>query len=76
MSINSSTKWFTYVRSSYLPANTKGLVIYFIYMAYLIALIVDWYFKGHQVWNFLVDVVPYSVGAAAITQFVASKHAK
>lgn len=68
--------WFTYVRSSYLPANSTGLIIYLIYLGYLLALLADWLRNGHHMWYFLVDVVPLSVGAALVTQYIASRHAK
>lgn len=72
----SSNAWFVRVRSSYLPANIAGLIIYFLYLAYLLALLADWLRDGHHIWYFLVDVVPLSVGAALVTQYIASKHAK
>ena len=69
-------KWFNPVRSSYLPASAIGFTIYFAYLIYLIALLIGWVIKGHHIWNFLVNVIPLSVGAAIITQYIASKHSK
>lgn len=68
--------WFIRVRSSYLPISPTGFVIYFVYLAYLLALIADWLRDGHHVWYFLVDIVPLSIAAALVTQYVASKRAK
>jgi hypothetical protein len=68
--------WFIRVRSSYLPISPTGLTIYFIYLAYLLALIADWLRDGHHTWYFLVDVVPLSVAAALVTQYIASKHSR
>lgn len=72
---NNSRAWFMRVRSSYLPVSPIGFIIYFLYLAYLVALLADWLQNGYHVWYFLVDVVPLSVIAALITQYVASKHA-
>lgn len=72
----SQNRWFISVRSSYLPASPTGLLIYFVYLAYLVALVADWLRDGHHVWYLLVDVVPLSIGAALVTQWIASKHSK
>ena len=74
--MKSNRAWFTRVRSSYLPNSSIGLVIYFAYLAYLVALLADWIHNGHHMWYFLVDVIPLSVAAALVTQYVASKHAE
>ena len=68
--------WFRKIRSSYLPTSSIGLLLYFTYFGYLLALMIDWIRDGHHIWYFLVDVVPLSVGAALVTQYIASKHAK
>lgn len=73
---HSQKQWFISVRSSYLPVSFTGLLIYFLYLAYLVALVADWLRDGHHVWYLLVDVVPLSVFAALITQYIASKHSK
>lgn len=72
----SNEAWFIRVRSSYLPVNSTGFLIYFIYLAYLLALLGDWIYNGHHTWYLLVDVIPLSVAAALVTQYVASKHAR
>lgn len=76
MADTKNKKWFTYVRSSYLPASGVGFIIYFTYLSYLVALFVDWTITGHHVRDFLYEVIPLSVGAAFITQYIASKHSK
>jgi biotin transporter BioY len=76
MAIKDNRVWFKRIRSSYLPTSTVGFILYFIYLAYLLALIADWLRDGHHVWYFLVDVLPLSVAAALITQYIASKHSK
>lgn len=72
----SSQKWFIQVRASYLPASATGLLIYLLYLCYLVALLADWLRDGHHVWYLLVDVIPLSVGAAVLTQYIASKHSR
>lgn len=71
-----SNKWFISVRSSYLPANAIGLLIYSMYAVYLLALVADWLRDGHHIWYLLVNVIPLSVAAAALTQFIAYKHSR
>jgi hypothetical protein len=67
-------KWFINVRYSYLPASAMGLLVYMMYMAYLVALVADWLRDGHHVWYLLVNVIPLSVAAAVLTQYIAYKH--
>ena len=76
MSKNKNKIWFKKIRGSYLPSSTTGLVIYLSYTAYLIALITIWYLENSSVWNLIVFVIPLSVGAALLTQYIASKHSK
>lgn len=68
--------WFVKLRGSYLPCSWEGLTIYFVYLAYLIALPVVWYNQGHDLWRLLTNVLPLAAGAAILTQYVASKNAK
>lgn len=72
----SNKKWFISVRSSYLPASAMGLLIYCTYLAYLVALFTDWLRDGHHVWYLLVNVIPLSVAAAVLTQYIAYKHSR
>jgi len=74
--IKSNKNWFISVRSSYLPASAMGFLIYFMYLVYLMALVADWLRDGYHVWYLLVDVVPLSVAAAVLTQYIASKHSQ
>jgi len=69
-------EWFIKKRGSYLPNSFVGYALYLVYVVYLVALLVGWWVDGHRVWYFLTDVVPFTVGAALVMQFVASKHAK
>lgn len=71
-----TSNWFRPVRGSYLPASPVGLAIYLAYAAYVILLEVGWFVDGHRVWYFLVEVIPLTVAAALLTQFVASKHSR
>jgi hypothetical protein len=68
--------WFVKTRGSYLPANWIGLLLYLAYIVYIVLLLIGWYADGHRVWYFLTDVIPFTVGAALVAQYVASKHAK
>lgn len=68
--------WFRKVRGSYLPTSFIGLVIYFVYVAYIVAVVVDWYYLGHSGWIFLTTVIPVVVVAAFIVQTIAARHAK
>ena len=68
--------WFRKIRGSYLPCSHEGLMIYFAYLVYLVAVPVVWYQQGHDLWRLLTTVVPLWVGAAFVAQFVASKNAK
>ncbi len=65
--------WFVRLRGSYLPCSWQGLVIYFVYTVYVVALPVVWYYDGHEAWRLLTFVIPLMCGAALITQYVASK---
>ena len=76
MAKNNTSIWFRKVRGSYLPSSFVGLVIYLIYVAYIIAVVVDWYYLGHSGWVFLTTVLPVVVVAALIVQYIASKHSK
>lgn len=66
--------WFKPVRGSYLPASPVGLLIYTIYVVYLAALTFGWYVDGHRIWYLITQVIPLSVGAALIAQYIAAKH--
>lgn len=68
--------WFYKIRGSYLPCSWQGLTIYFVYMAYVIALPVAWYLGERNLWSLVTFVVPLWVAAAVFTQYVASRHAK
>jgi multidrug efflux pump subunit AcrB len=69
-------EWFIYVRRSYLPSSWQGLVIYMLYVVYVILLIVLWYQKGRQYWTLMTVIIPLIIGAAFITQYIASKNSK
>jgi hypothetical protein len=71
-----SRRWFRRVRRSYVPVTWEGLCIYAIYALYLITIFVMWYEYGHELWNLLTNVIPLSIGAVLLIQFVASKNAK
>ena len=73
---SNSTKaaWFRPVRRSYLPVSWQGRVIYLVYVAYLLILVIDWFHLGHHVWILITNVIPLSVAAAVLTQYVASKN--
>ncbi len=68
--------WFVKTRGSYLPISWVGRLLYLLYLAYVVLLLVGWALDGHRVWYFLTDVIPFTVGAAFAAQYVASKHAK
>lgn len=68
--------WFRKIRGSYLPRSWEGLAIYFIYLAYLIALPIVWYHQGHDLWKLLTNVLPLAIGAAILTQYIASKNTR
>jgi len=66
--------WFVYVRRSYLPASGLGQLIYLVYVIYVFALPVDWYKRGHSLWELLSVVIPLEILAAVFTQYLASKN--
>lgn len=68
--------WFTPVRKSYLPASWQGLCIYFLYIAYSIAVPVIWYNDGHDMSQLITNVIPLVAAATLLTQFIASKTSK
>ena len=68
--------WFVAIRGSYLPSSTTGMIIYLLYVIYIVALTVGWYLNGHDYWSLLIYVIPLSIGAMLITQYIASKHSK
>ena len=68
--------WFIKIRNSYLPCSWQGLTIYFVYLAYLVALPVAWYYQGHDMWRLLTNVLPLAAAAAIVAQFIASKNAR
>jgi len=68
--------WFKKIRGSYLPASKIGLAVYIMYISYLIAVPVAWYRNGHYLWDLLIYVIPALVGAALLTQYIASRHAR
>ena len=74
MANKSQTPWFRPVRRSYLPSSWQGLVIYLLYVAYVVALVADWYRLGHHGWTLLVSVIPLVVAALVVTQYVASNN--
>ncbi len=76
MAKNNSSIWFRKVRGSYLPTSFIGLVLYLAYVAYIVAVVVDWYYLGHSGWVLLTVVIPVVVVAAFIVQLIASKHSK
>lgn len=68
--------WFVAVRGSYLPANAIGMAIHTVYVLYLGGLMAGWWLHNHDLWQLLTIVVPLSVAAAMLTQYVASRHAR
>ena len=66
--------WFTAVRGSYLPASRKGLIVYLLYVLYLVALMVFWNVRDRDTWELLTAVIPLSIAAAGLTQYIAAKH--
>lgn len=68
--------WFVKTRGSYLPSNWTGRFLYLVYVIYTVLLLVGWFVDGHRIWYFLTDVIPFTVGAALVAQYVASKHTK
>jgi hypothetical protein len=76
MAKNNSATWFRKIRGSYLPTSFTGLVIYLIYVAYVIAVAVEWFQKGYDYWTLLTVVLPVVAVAALIVQFIASKRSK
>jgi hypothetical protein len=68
--------WFRSVRRSYLPRTWQGLVIYFAFVAYLVAVPVIWYNTGHDAWTLVTTVIPLWAFATLVTQYVASKNSK
>lgn len=72
----SKKAWFVKVRGSYLPSSLIGLVLYLAYAAYIVLLAVGWYVDGHRIWYLLVNVIPLMIGAALVTQYIASKHSR
>jgi hypothetical protein len=68
--------WFVSVRGSYLPASGIGLVIYLLYASYIIAVGIAWYSRGCDVWSLLTITIPLTVGAALVTQYIASRNSK
>lgn len=73
---HSATKWFYQVRGSYLPCSWQGRLIYLIYVIYLLAVLAAWYRLEHSLWTLLVQTIPVMIGAAILTQLIASKHSK
>lgn len=71
---NTNKTWFVYVRRSYLPASWQGLGLYLLYVAYSIAIAIDWYKRGHTLWELLTEVIPLFLLATLLAQFVASKN--
>ncbi len=68
--------WFVAVRGSYLPANGMGMAIHTMYVLYLGALMAGWWLHDHDLWQLVTVVVPLSVAAALLTQYIASRHAR
>jgi len=66
--------WFYKIRGSYLPCSWQGLAVYFVYLAYIVALPVLWYQGDRDLWDLAVFVVPLWVAAALVAQYIASKN--
>ncbi|HSX32672.1 MAG TPA: hypothetical protein VLF43_05405 [Candidatus Saccharimonadales bacterium] len=67
--------WFVRVRGSYLPTSNTGLVIYTVYVAYIVAVLVSWIMSGYNYLTFILFALPLLIAAALVTQYIASKHA-
>lgn len=76
MAKNNISIWFRKVRGSYLPASFIGLIIYLLYVAYIVAVGIEWYRIGHDYWTLLTAVIPVVVVAAVIVQVIASRRSK
>ena len=72
----SKQAWFVKTRGSYLPSSLMGASIYTLYVLYVVALLGDWAINGHHTWHLLTAVIPLTVGAALVTQYIASKHSR
>ena len=72
----SKSAWFKAVRRSYLPASPEGLVIYLVYVAYEVLLMVDWYRQGHSYGRLLTTILPLAIGASVLTQFIAARNSR
>jgi type IV secretory pathway VirB2 component (pilin) len=67
-------QWFAPVRGSYLPANSKGLAVYLVYVVYIIVVSVHWILSARSWKTLIFSVLPTILLAAAATQlFAASK---
>jgi len=76
MATRKKPDWFRPIRGSYLPANRQGLLVYLVYVAYLIVLLVAWLMAGHTLWRLATAVIPLMVAAAVLMQYIAGKHAR
>jgi ABC-type transport system involved in cytochrome c biogenesis permease subunit len=71
-----SPAWFRPIRGSYLPTSNIGLLVYLVYVAYLVVLIVAWFNEGRTLWRLVAVVIPLMVAAAVLMQYIAAKHSK
>lgn len=72
----SKEAWFIAARGSYLPANGIGVAIHTAYVLYLGGLMTGWWLHNHDLWQLFTAVIPLSVAAAMLTQYIASRHAR
>jgi hypothetical protein len=76
MAKSNTINWFRKVRGSYLPSSFVGLVIYLAYVAYIVAIGLEWYASGQGYWTLLTVVVPLVAFSTLVVQYIASRHAK
>jgi hypothetical protein len=66
--------WFIRKRGSYLPSSGKGYVLYLLYVAYDVVLVIDWYKNSRTLWHLLTNVIPLVIAMAIVMQYLASRH--
>jgi TRAP-type uncharacterized transport system fused permease subunit len=74
MKTNKNKQWFIKTRGSYLPKTWQGGLVYLIYLAYLIWVLVFVLTNNYKVWPGIFFVVPNWIAACAIVSWIAARN--
>jgi hypothetical protein len=66
-------KWFIKIRGSYLPKSWQAVLLYALYLAYLMWVLIYVFNTEVHLWSAILILVPNWVAACVVISWIASK---